>query len=401
MPAIRQIDPTNARRFIISKQHLDNAKRPPMLDVIRDLGCLQMDPIRKVERPHNLMLYSRLGSYPLEELENLRWKEKALFEYWAHAASLVLTEDYPIHAVYMRHVREGSRHKIWMDENNLHELRQHIIERIRTEGVLGTGAFEDKEHTNESFSGWTSSRAVNRMMDVLWTMGDVIVGERSGNQRKWQLAERFFPEWTPRDTIDQDEASYRAVQRAVKSLGVAKGRKDVNFAFTRNRYWNMPQVLKRLLDEGRLLPVQIADWKGDWFMHADDLPILEKIEAGDWQPKTTVLSPFDSLICNRDRTHLIWDFFYRIEIYVPENKREFGYYVLPILHGDKLIGRMDMEMNRKTKTLHILSTYAQNNASAEDASSVRAAIQDFAAWLGATTIEYGKTMPSIWNALRE
>jgi uncharacterized protein YcaQ len=400
MPALRQIDPLHARRLFISKQHLDAAERPSMLQVIRDLGCLQLDPIRKVERPQNLMLYSRLGNYPLEELENLRWKEKALFEYWAHAASLVLTEDYPIHEVFMRQNREESQWTRWIAENDLHDLRQEMLERLRKEGALSTSDFEKHEKDMEGLR-WYSGRIVNFLMDSMWTMGNVTVSERNGNFRKWDLIERFLPESTPRETIDAEEATYRAAQRAVKSLGIAKGRKDINFAFTRGRYHNLPQVMKRLVSEGKLLPVQVGDWKGDWLMHADDLPLLEKIESGDWQGKTTVLSPFDSLICNRDRTHLLWDFFYRIEIYVPANKREFGYYVLPILHEDKLIGRMDMEMNRKTKTLHILSSYAQPNATAEQVTPIRAAIQDFANWLGAEKIEYGQTLPSVWKSLRD
>jgi hypothetical protein len=372
-----------------------------MLQIIRDLGCLQIDPIRKVERPQYLMLYSRMGNYPLEALEDLRWKDKVLFEYWAHAASLVLTEDYPIHAVHMRDYGERVNVKNWFAENNVSELRLHVLERLRAEGALGTDDFEHKETTNEWFSGWTNGRAVNRLMDVLWTMGEVMPSERRGNLRKWDLAERFFPEWTPRETMDKAEAVYQAMQRAVKSLGVAKGRKDINFAFIRNRYGDIMQGINRLKTEGKFIPVQVADWKGDWFMHADDLPLLEKIEAGDWQPKTTFLSPFDSLICNRERGRLIWDFDYTIEIYVPEKKRKFGYYVLPILHGDRLVGRMDMEMNRKTKTLHVLSTHAESHATGDEASSIRQSLHDFAKWLGANDIQYGNTMPSIWNALRD
>ena len=291
MPALREINPVHARRLFISKQHLDGKARPPMLDIIRDLGCLQIDPIRKVERPHNLMLYSRMGNYPLEALEDLRWKERAVFEYWAHAASLVLTEDYPIHAVHMRQYKEKRNVQAWLDENNLHELRQHILDRIRAEGALNTSAFEHEDKTNEYFSGWTSSRAVNRLMDVMWTMGEVIVSERHGNQRKWDLAERFMPEWTPRETIDHEEATYRAMQRAVKTLGVAKGRKDITFAFTRGRYADMPKMIKRLQTEGKFIPVKIGDWKGDWLMHVDDLPLLEKSKQAIGSPKRLSFPP--------------------------------------------------------------------------------------------------------------
>ncbi|MDQ7026810.1 MAG: crosslink repair DNA glycosylase YcaQ family protein [Anaerolineae bacterium] len=400
MTAIREISPDIARRFIISKQHLDNAPRPSMLEVIRDLGCLQLDPISKVLQPHWLILLSRLGQYERAELDKLRWEDRKLFEYWAHAASLVLTEDYPIHAVHMRESWGAKKLQKWMNEHDLHNLRQHMLERLREEGALSPADFNDEQMTNESFSGWANGRAANRLMERMWTIGDVMVVERKGTGRKWDLAERFFPEWTPREEIDTYEATYRSMQRAVKALGVTNGRKQINYAFTRGRYWHFKDVMQQLLDEKVLIPVKITAWAGDWMMHKDDLPLLEKIESGDWQPKTTLLSPFDPLICDRDRTELIWDFRYRIAIYVPKDKRDYGYYVLPILHGDKLIGRMDMAFDKKAKILTVISTYAQANAPSA-VRAIRGAVQSLATFLGATDITYGETMPKIWKALRK
>lgn len=400
MSVIRQIDPIHARRLIISKQHLDKQSPPPMLNLIHNLGCLQLDPIRKVERTHLLVLWSRLGNYDIDELEKLRWDDNSLFEYWAHAASIVPTQDYPIHHVYMRQAKQSPKLKTWLDEHNLHDLRQRMLDKMRHQGALGTNDFDDDQYTAETFSGWTTGRAVNRLMDRMWTMGDVLPAIRKGNQRKWALTEDVLPDWTPREELDLFQASYQAMQRAVKALGVAMDKKHINYHFTRNRYWEFSAVKKQLLKEEKLIPVQIGDWQGNWYLHADDLPLLEDIEAGNWQGRTTLLSPFDNLICDRDRTEIIWDFYFRIEIYVPQKKREFGYYVLPILHGDSLIGRIDMEMNRKTKTLHALSTYAQENAPQEAVSGIRESLYNLGEFLGAEKIEFGETMPSIWKQLR-
>lgn len=396
---MRTIDPTHVRRLIVSKQHLDGAARPPMLDVIRDLGCVQLDPIRRVERTHLLVLWSRLGVFDPAQLERLRWEERSLFEYWAHAASLVLTEDYPIHATHMRRVRRSDQSRAWLDEHELAPLRDHVLQRIQAEGPLRPGDIGHDGQTAEHFTGWTSNRAINRLFGYLWNTGELLVCERKGNQRRWNLAERVLPEWTPRDELDEFDASYRAVQRAVRALGVARGKKHINWHFTRHRYWHFEDVLQKLLDEDALLPVQIGDWAGEWLMHRDDLPLLERIEAGDWQPKTTLLSPFDNLICDRDRTEQIWDFNFRIEIYVPKEKREYGYYVLPILHGETLIGRMDMEYNRKTKTLHIHATYAEAHAPAAALEPLREAVHSLARFVGAETIAYGDTLPDIWLGL--
>lgn len=398
MPAIRPIDPTHARQLIITKQHLDAKERPAMLDMIRDLGCVQLDPIRKVERTHLLVLWSRLGNFDVDELEKLRWEDRSLFEYWAHAASMVLTEDYPIHAVNMRESATG-RINDWIDEHDLHGLRKSILNQLSENGAMGTNDFDDEQMTSETFSGWTNGRAVNRLIDRMWTMGEVFPSIRKGNQRKWALADNFFPDWTPQEELDTYQASYRSVQRAIKALGVAGGKKQINYHFTRHRYWHYKDVMAQLLKEEKIIPVEIADWSGDWVMHSDDVPLLEKIEKGDFEPKTTLLSPFDNLICDRDRTELIWDFFFRIEIYVPKKDRQFGYYVLPILHGDDLIGRIDMEMNRKTKTLHANSVYGQDNAPANAADGISNAIQSLADFLSAETVQVGK-VPKMWKSLK-
>ncbi|MEM9955666.1 MAG: crosslink repair DNA glycosylase YcaQ family protein [Chloroflexota bacterium] len=395
----RPIDPSHARRLIISKQRLDVRPKLPMLDLIRELGCLQLDPIRKVERTHLLVLWSRLGNYNVDELEKLRWKDVSLFEYWAHAASLVLTEDYPIHATTMTLRKDSDWMKTWLDENDLHDLHQQMVNRLKKDYPLGTNDFESEQYTEETFSGWTTGKAVNRLMDRMWRMGEVLPAKREGNQRKWALTEDVLPDWTPLTVYSPYEASYQAVQRAVKALGVAMDKKHINYHFTRNRYFEYKSVKQQLLDEGKLIPVQIGDWDKDWFMHLDDLPLLEKIEAGDWSGRTTLLSPFDNLICDRDRTELIWNFRFRIEIYVPQKKREFGYYVLPILHHDDLIGRMDMAMDRKTNTLDIIATYAEDDAPADAVTDISDAVDNLADFLGAEKITYGKKMPTIWKAL--
>lgn len=401
MTALRQIDPTHARRLIISKQHLDGASRPPMFDVIRDLGCLQLDPIRKVERPHWLILWSRLGVYDRAELETLRWEDRSLFEYWAHAASIVLTEDYAIHATNMRYEQQKEKSQQWFDEHNMHDLRQQVLERIRSEGALKPSDFEYDGRTAEHFSGWTSNKSINRLMQYLWTMGEIVVAKRQGNARYWDVPENFFPDWTPMDEISPLEANIQALQKAVKGLGLAGSKAHINYHYTRGRYWHYQDALEHLLATKKLERVQINGWEGDWLLHTDDVPLLEKIQAGEWAPKTTLLSPFDNLICDRDRTEQIWDFRYRIEIYVPKAKREFGYYVLPILNGDQLIGRMDIACDRKTKQLEVIATYAQGNASAEAVADIRAALHSLAQFLECDDIIFGETMPQIWSSLKD
>jgi uncharacterized protein len=402
---LRTISRTSARRLAISRQHL--AGKPPkptreaIMEIVRDLGCLQLDPISAVARSHLLVLWSRLGVYKPADLEHLVYGDRQLFEYWAHVASIVLTEDYPVHHWRMR--RYPSTDDIswavnidnWVSQNQA--LHDFILAEITEKGARLSRQLElegiDTKHWVSS--GWTSGRNVSRMLDYLWTQGKIMVSARSGGQKVWDLAERCLPDWTPHDHWDDAAVVAYAAQKSLRALGVATAQ-QIKLHYTRGRYPNLPAVLKTLEDEGKIQHVSVEDLPGIWYIHTDDLPLLEQIEAGDWQPRTTLLSPFDNLICDRARTEALWDFYFRIEIYVPADKRQYGYYVLPILHGDRLIGRVDPQFDRKTKTLHINNLYAEPKAPAKAASAIRKSIESLATFVGAQHIEYGN-IAEVWR----
>lgn len=414
MTKIRSISPTIARRLILSRQHLDGAERQPdaetMLRVVRDLGCLQLDPISAVAKSHTLVLFSRFGNYNLETFDQLLWQDRSLFEYWAHVASIVLTEDYPIHHLRMRNYPNhdgewGQKIREWAEKEETVRLRELILSRIRAEGAQPSRVFVDKSGGEIVTSGWTSDRNVNRVIDMMWHRGDLMVAKRSGGHRHWDLAERCLPEWTPRELLSQEEVVSRAAQKAIRALGVARPN-HIPQHYTRARYPDLDRILKQLEADGKIERVQIKDanesWSGEWYLHQDDVPLLERVASGDWQPRTTLLSPFDNLICDRKRTELIFNFKFTIEIYVPKHKRQYGYYVLPILQGDRLIGRIDPLMDRKKKSLIINNVYAEPNApdDAETVTGIKTAVQSLADFLGAKTIDYAGTVPAGWSKLK-
>jgi hypothetical protein len=228
------------------------------------------------------------------------------------------------------------------------------------------------------------------------------VYERRSGHRYWHLAEHCLPDWTPREQLDRHEVVRRSTQTAIRALGVARPN-QIKQHFTRNRYDDLDSVLKELENEGRIQRVQIAEdgsnWPGPWYMHTEDLPLLDRIEGGDWQPRTTLLSPFDNLICDRARTEKLFNFEYRIEIYVPKHQRVYGYFVLPILHGDRLIGRIDPLMKRKEQQLLINAVYAEADApmDAETGRAVARSIEALATFLGAREIVYGERRPEGWK----
>lgn len=394
------------RRLAIVRQHLADPTPAPMLDLIRDLGCLQLDPIRAVERTHLLVLWSRLGAFDEAELEHLRWEDRALFEYWCHAASLVLTEEYPVHRWHMGQKRHSNpRADAWFAETEgLDDLRDYVLQRVKQEGPLHAREFENPEHMVYD-TRWSSGRYVNYLLDLLWSQGHLVIAGRPSNHRQWGLADQFWPAWTPQEEWNAEQVCRFATQKAIRALGAATP-KQIKFHYTRGRYPNLNAVLKKLVGEGTLHEVVVTrnsePLPGPWYIHSDDLPLLARLRANEWHPRTTLLSPFDNLICDRDRTEQLFDFFYRIEIYVPAAKREYGYYVLPILHGDQLIGRVDPKMDRQSNTLYVNAVYAEESSpdDEETVTAVRSAITDLASFLGATNINWGEC-PAQWRGLRE
>lgn len=362
---------------------------------------MQIDPIRVVEHPHYLIPWSRIGFYERGEMDKALWAEKRLFHYWAHAASLVPTADYPIHQVMMRRYPSMTsvhhdRLVDFLEQNST--LRRHILVQLRKKGPLKTSDFKDLSVKSYESSGWNTDRNVDRMLDYLWTKGKVMIAGRAGQQRVWDLAERWFPDWTPKETLTIQQSTRRAAERSIRALGVAAP-KDVWHYFTRWRYKDLPAVLDELQRKKMIVPATIEGMSGKWFVHTDDMEQLEILQQGGWDPRTTLLSPFDPLIADRKRLKKLWNFDYGIEIYVPKDKRKYGYYVLPILHGDKLIGRIDPVMDRKTNTLTINGIWAEPTAPKDKltGTAVARSIEDLAKFLGATTVTYGKKLPAAWK----
>jgi uncharacterized protein YcaQ len=394
------LTPTVARRLAIYRQRLAGPRPPAtaegILDVTRGLGCLQLDPTRAVARSHLLVLWSRLGIYDPSELDRLMWDERKLFEDWAHCASIVLTEDYPIFAALKG--RRSAEVQQWMAENA--EMRRHVLELITERGPLPVGAFEDRAAVRWQSEGWNAGRNTDRMLAFLWSEGRIMVaGRTKSGQKLYDLTERCLPEWTPREKLSAHEITRRGIERALRALGAARPQ-HIRKHFIRDRYHQLDAAMAELAAEGRIVPVTIQDPttgaglpgsdKGGWYVHAEDLPLIERLAAGEWEGHTTLLSPFDNLICDRDRTEQLFDFRFRLEIYTPKHQRQYGFFVMPILQGDRLIGRLDPVFDRKANRLVINAVHLEPGV--DDSPTTRqeigAAIEDLAAFLGAQDVAY-------------
>jgi len=438
MTTPRTISAQTARRLAVAKQHLDAARYEPTIDgifqTVRDIGCLQLDPLQTVARSHTLVVFSRVGPYDIADLDQLIYHDKKLFEYWAHAASHVLTEDYPIHSLRMREYAKTddawhARIAEWIDANK--KLRDMILREIKRDGPLSSRVLTEMGEAPKAWvsSGWTNDRNVSRMLDFLWMQGKIMVARREGLNKFWDLSERVLPAWTPREKLSEREVVTRAARKSLQALGVGTER-HISQHYIHGRYPNLRERLNELERAGEIERLEIREatnarsgrsltpsddarnarsgrsltpnngaWKGDWFVHASDIALIEKLERGEFEGRTVLLSPFDNLVRDRVRNLQFWNFDYKIEIYVPQAKRKYGYYVLPILHNDQLIGRIDPKMDRAQGVLNINAVYLEPTAPRDlkTARAVRDAIAELGEFLGATEIRYAKKIPSAWR----
>ncbi len=347
---------SEARRLAILAQRLAGPPLPAtaagLLEVARVLRCIQIDAVAVAGAPTQLLVpFSRLGSYDRALLDRLQFEDRSLFLYLAHAASLVLTEDFAIHSArmvpYSTRTSGWARGVAdWMVENT--SLKDQILSEIAARGPLRSRDFDNVARTDWRSSGWTQGRSVNRMLDFLWVEGVLTVAGRAGAERLWELSERWFPATTPRGPLSVEERADLAVEHALRALGPATPQ-HIQHHFTRGAHPDLPSSLSRLTRAGLVKPVEVANLKGSWYVHRDTLPLLED----RWRPRTVLLSPFDNLIADRKRTSQLFGFDYTIEIYVPAAKRRRGYYAMPILAGDRLVGTVDPRYMRVDRRLHI------------------------------------------------
>jgi uncharacterized protein YcaQ len=285
------------------------------------------------------------------------------------------------------------------------KLRDHILRTLRRQGPLRARDIEDISAESWQSSGWTAERNVDRMLSMLWVMGKILIAGREGIERVWDLTTRWLPEWAPTGVMTEKQVVETAAQHSLRALGVATPQ-HIKEHFIRGGYPGLPEALGRLEKKQlvRRALVTGADGKplpGKWYLHADDLALTKKLDPSA-TPRTTLLSPFDNLICDRKRTELLWDFHYRIEIYVPKAQRKYGYYSLPILHRDRLIGRIDPKADRKRGVLVINSLHFEPKVSAdrETGAAVSGAIRELADFVAGGNVELASAVvPRPWRAV--
>ena len=387
---MRTLTLTDARRLAILGTMLAGPRPASPLEVVERLGKVQVDPTAVVARAEQLTIWSRLGSYDRAELRRLIEEEpRQLFEY---IAFLVPTADLPLHRPamlrYPRQQYERGRYvREWLADNA--SFRAYVLDELRARGPLRSRDLDDRAVVPWKTGGWNDGKNLGRILEILWHAGDIAISRREGTQRVWDLFERVLPE-ADADQIPDEVVAIETMERQLRARGLA----DPGFGTAIDYELPAREIgLESLLADGVAVPVAIQGLPGEHLVHRD---LLAEFDDGAWAPRTTLLGPFDPLISDRERTLALFDFRFRLEIYIPADKREYGYYVLPILHADRLIGRIDPVLDRKRRVLTVNAVYAEPKAPANAWPAVNRAIEELAAWIGADEVAL-PSLPEPWG----
>jgi uncharacterized protein YcaQ len=346
----REVTREEARRIAVRAQVLDGSAKD-VLETVRQLGFLQIDPISTVAPPQHLVLWSRLGRYDRAELDRLLWEDRKLVEWNAFIYPI---EDLPILRARMREPWGHLKWQRWAKEFLKEQagLKRYVLRELEERGPMLSRDLEHPAARADERTVWWGTRAqLTWMLDLLQRRGRIAVAGRQGSQRLWDLAERWYPET---ETVPLREA-------------------------------------KRLFDKKRSRALGVRLERGRWIAHPE-------ASDGHVPKRVTFLSPFDRLVYDRDRAEALWGFFYRLEMFVPKAKREYGYYVLPILLGDRLIGRIEPVMDRKAGVLQVKSVFAEKGAPNRAGLEIAKAMRRLGRWLGAKEIVYSQRVPAAWRS---
>ena len=397
-----------ARTLALHTQRLTtpNAAEPdPTLDAIHDLVdallYVQIDTLQMVHRAQYLTLWSRFGRYDTADFDRLIYDsdQRRLFEYWGHAASIIPLNEYRYRLGTMHWFKEGGGWRAkWAREPENQALITKIRDHIQAEGAVSTSAFKDE---NQSGGTWWNWKPAKQALEVLYNQGDLMIADRVNFRRIYDLRERVLPDRVDTTLPDPDETRRYLIARGACALGIGEIRDLGNY-----HHWNLRDTtpaVKQLVRDRILIEIEAERVEGDprpMFVHADNLPLLEQILDGAIIPaRTTFLNPFDNLVWSKERVQALWGFRQKLEAYTPAKDRVWGYYCLPILWRDQLIGRFDPKLERKTGTLRIKALYLEAGIDPAEAmiADVAGVMRAFMAWHGATDLVIEKSDPAVFG----
>jgi len=368
---VHRLSKAEARRIAVRAQLLD-AKRPTdLVDVVNHLTLLQLDPTAAIAPSADLVAWTRLGeTYQPAQLTAALEKDRSLYEV---RAIIRPTADLGLQLAAMAawpfadqprryHAVPGPSAARWLDANDA--FVRDVLARLSDSGPLLSRDIPDTSVVPWQSSGWTGNRNVTQMLEFLSARGKVATAKRKGRQRYWDVAERVYP---PTEIVPLDDARRAMAQRRIRALGIA--RPEVTGVYG-----------ERINEDVGGEPAEVEGTEGEWRVDPEAV-------GRPFEGRTALLSPFDRLVHDRERTLDLFDFEYTLEMYKPQGQRRWGYFALPILHGDRLVGKLDATADRKASVFRVHAVHEDVRFTREITKAVNSEIESLAAWLGLRAIE--------------
>ena len=375
-----ELSASQARVLSLRQVGVDSDRDDSVMAVVDRLGLLQVDSVNVFERAHYMPLFSRLGKFDKSELESaMGGFHPQLIEYWAHEASIVRIENWPLYRWRMDAYRDNYSTTWGMEAGNK-KLVEQITSQLRANGPMTTGQFETEANVRKgSWWGWSD---LKEALEYMFLVGDIVSGGRDAFKRLYALPEQVLPQHILDHMPSDADAKKKLFLQAATATGVG--------TYTDIADWHRmsPTINKtifgELVESGELLEVQVDGWAQPGYINATTS--LDRLDAKAPGARTTILSPFDPVCWKRDRIERMFGFEYRIEIYTPEPKRQFGYYTLPILHNRDLVGRIDLKSDRHGRQLLAQASWHEaklnNRGVASLAKALNKHLKEVQSWQG-------------------
>ena len=381
-----------ARAIAIAAQGLD--RRPNVVDhatlheTIKRMQIVQIDTINVVARAPYFVLWSRLGNYDPDWFDQLQFPAGQLFEYWAHAASFLPIELFPLlRPAMLRYTTHGwPKARQWLEEHKA--VVDLVLATIRERGPLRSAHFEAP--VDHAGGGWWNWKPAKSALDLLWSMGELMIIRREKFQRVYELTERVMPNWDDRDTPSFEDAAEQLSERGLRAMGIATERHLPDYF--RQKRPGIKERLQTWAAAGKAIEVKVEGWSAPAYIHHDQRHLLDQTPTPSL---TTMLSPFDNLIWDRQRTMDFWQFDYKLECYTPAPKRRYGYFTLPILWKDQVIGRIDAKAERSAGIFRVHALHLEPNITPSAAlyDDLAVMLRDCANWHRTPTISITMSDP--------
>ena len=356
---MHELTKAQARRIAVRAQLLDAPRPTDLLAIVQRLTLLQIDPTAAIAPSADLVLWSRLGpAYHPEQLKRELEEERTLFEL---DAQIRPTGDLGLYLAGADERPSYERTRDWLRDND--GFRRDILKRLRRSGPLSSRELPDTAAVPWASTGWSHNRNVTQMLEILMNRGEVAISGRVGRERLWDLPERVYPARVAVPSVEKAERAKN--ERRLGALGIARAKARAVMEPIHVGEAGEPAVVEGVKGEWRVDPARLGE---------------------DFEGRTTLLSPFDRLIQDRTRTEELFEFEYTLEMYKPAAKRRWGYFALPILHGDRLVGKLDATADRKASVLRVNAIHEDVKFTRPIAKGVHAELEDLAAWLGLDTI---------------